>query len=92
MLVGDEIRHHAEPVALLAAPDRATLREAKERIHLRTEPLPAVFDPLESTQEFAHFALGNGDVEAGFARGGRSSSRASTASATRSSCTSRTRP
>ena len=27
-LAVDEIRHHAEPVALVAAPDRALLREA----------------------------------------------------------------
>ena len=45
--VGGEIRHHAEPLALLAAPDRATLRAARAAVHPRTEPLPAVFDPLE---------------------------------------------
>ncbi len=67
VLVEDEIRHHAEPVALIAAPDRETLREAKRRISLRTEPLPVVYDPLASTQEFAHFALAKGDIEAGFA-------------------------
>ncbi len=67
VLVVDEIRHHSEPVALLAAPDRETLRAAKGRIRLRTEPLPAVYDPLESEQEFAHFNLLNGDIEAGFA-------------------------
>ncbi|HEY7024310.1 MAG TPA: xanthine dehydrogenase family protein molybdopterin-binding subunit [Candidatus Limnocylindrales bacterium] len=66
VLVSDEIRHHAEPVALLAAPDRDTLRRARERIKLRTSPLPAVFDPLESTQEFSHFALDKGDVDVGF--------------------------
>jgi CO/xanthine dehydrogenase Mo-binding subunit len=66
VLVEDEIRHHAEPVALLAAPDRETLRVAKTRVRLRTEPLPPVFDPLESEQEFAHFALDKGDIEAGF--------------------------
>ena len=67
ILVADEIRHQAEPVALLAAPDRETLREARRRIKLRTADLPAVFDPLEATQEFAHFALSKGDVDAGFA-------------------------
>jgi CO/xanthine dehydrogenase Mo-binding subunit len=67
VLVSDEIRHYAEPVALLAAPDHETLRQAAKRISLRTEPLPAVFDPLISQQEFAHFALDKGDVEAGFA-------------------------
>jgi len=67
ILVTDEIRHHSEPVCLLAASDRQTLREAKHRIRLLTEPLPAVFDPLEATQEFAHFALAKGDIEAGLA-------------------------
>jgi len=67
ILVEDEIRHQAEPVALLAAPDRETLRHAKRHVRLRTEPLPAVFDPLLSAQEFAHFNLAKGDVEAGFA-------------------------
>src|SRR5262245_22771620 len=38
VLVEDEIRHQAEPVALLAAPDRETLRAAKGRVRLRTEP------------------------------------------------------
>src|SRR4051795_4547764 len=63
-LADDEIQHHAEPIALLAAPDRQTLREAKPRIHTRTEPLPPVFDPLESTHVFASYEIGNGDVEA----------------------------
>ncbi|HVM30369.1 MAG TPA: xanthine dehydrogenase family protein molybdopterin-binding subunit [Candidatus Limnocylindrales bacterium] len=67
ILAAEEIRHQAEPVALLAAPDRETLREAKSRIRLRTEPLPAVFDPLLATQEFAHFNLAKGDIDAGFA-------------------------
>ncbi|CAN5600222.1 xanthine dehydrogenase family protein molybdopterin-binding subunit [soil metagenome] len=67
VLVDDLIRHQAEAVALIAAPDRATLREARERIRLHTEPLPPVFDPLLSTQEFAHFRVEKGDVDAGFA-------------------------
>ncbi|MEO6349897.1 MAG: xanthine dehydrogenase family protein, partial [Candidatus Limnocylindrales bacterium] len=67
ILAFDEIRHHAEPVALLAAPDRDTLREAKRRVRLVTEPLPAVLDPLVATQEFAHFALSKGDVDRGLA-------------------------
>jgi CO/xanthine dehydrogenase Mo-binding subunit len=68
VLVADTIRHQAEPVALLAAADRQTLREAKRRVRLRTEPLPPVFDPLAATQEFAHFRLEKGDVAAGFAQ------------------------
>ncbi|HEX5397398.1 MAG TPA: xanthine dehydrogenase family protein molybdopterin-binding subunit [Candidatus Limnocylindria bacterium] len=65
--VGGEIRHQAEPLLLLAAADRATLREAKRHVRARTEPLPAVFDPLQSTQEFAHFTVGRGDVDAALA-------------------------
>ena len=45
--VGGEIQHQAEPVALLAAADRETLREARQRVTLRTEALPPVFDPLD---------------------------------------------
>ena len=65
--LGGEIRHQAEPVALLAAADRATLIAARHHVRLRTERLPAVFDPLEATQEFAHFAIGRDDVEAALA-------------------------
>ena len=65
--VGGEIRHHAEPVVLLAAPDRATLREARSRLHLRTEPLPANFDPLASDDVFALHQIGTDDVEAALA-------------------------
>ena len=63
--VGGEIRHQAEPIALIAAPDRETLRTAKARVRARTEPLPPVFDPLNSTTVFARFDLAKGDVEAG---------------------------
>jgi CO/xanthine dehydrogenase Mo-binding subunit len=64
---GGEIRHQAEPICLLAATDRGTLREAKRRVQIRTEPLPAVFDPLESSQEFAHYEVKRGDLALGFA-------------------------
>jgi len=65
--VGGEIRHHAEPVCLLAAADRETLRAARARVRLRTTPLPAVLDPLLSETTFAHYDVGRGDLEAGFA-------------------------
>ncbi len=65
--VGGEIRHHAEPVALVAAPDRATLREATSRLQLRTEPLPPVLDPLASTEILAEHDIVVGDVEVGMA-------------------------
>jgi CO/xanthine dehydrogenase Mo-binding subunit len=66
-LVADEIQHHAEPLALLAAPDRATLREAKKRVKPRIEPLPAVFDPLESTRVFTQYEVTRGDAAAAMA-------------------------
>jgi CO/xanthine dehydrogenase Mo-binding subunit len=65
--VGGEIRHHAEPVAMLSAPHRETLRAAKQHVELRTEPLPPVFDPLESDHVFAHFEIGTGDVDGAMA-------------------------
>jgi CO/xanthine dehydrogenase Mo-binding subunit len=62
--VGGEIRHQAEPCVLLAAADRATLREARRRVRLRTTRLPATFDPLESDREFAHYTVERGDAAA----------------------------
>jgi CO/xanthine dehydrogenase Mo-binding subunit len=65
--VGGEIRHVAEPVALLAAADRETLRHLKGRITLVTEPLEPVFDPEQSDHVFAQYEVTRGDLEAGFA-------------------------
>jgi CO/xanthine dehydrogenase Mo-binding subunit len=53
-------------VALVAAPDKATLREARRRIRPRTEPLPPVFDPLVSEQQFAAYEITRGDPGAAF--------------------------
>jgi len=66
-LADELIRHHAEPVALLAAPDRPTLREAYRCITVRTEALPGVFDPLLSKQQFAAYEVARGDVESALA-------------------------
>jgi CO/xanthine dehydrogenase Mo-binding subunit len=65
--VGGEIRHQAEPCALVAAPDRATLREAKRHVRLRTEALTPVFDPLASEHEFARYTVESGDAAAAMA-------------------------
>src|SRR5438093_686698 len=65
--VGGEIRHHAEPVALIAAPDKATLRRMKAGLKVVTEPLKPVFDPEASDHVFAHYDIGTGDLQAGFA-------------------------
>jgi CO/xanthine dehydrogenase Mo-binding subunit len=65
--VGGEIRHHAEPLALVAAPDRATLRAARRAIAPRTEKLEPVLDPEASAHVFAHYAIDVGDPDAAFA-------------------------
>ena len=65
--IGGEIQHHAEPLALLAAPDRAVLRAARHAVGVRSEPLPAVFDPLAADHVFAAYDLASGDPEAAFA-------------------------
>ncbi|MFL5777443.1 MAG: xanthine dehydrogenase family protein molybdopterin-binding subunit [Chloroflexota bacterium] len=65
--VGGVIQHHAEPLVLLAAADRATLREARRAVRIRVEPLTPVFDPLASDHVFAHYLIEEGDLDAGFA-------------------------
>ncbi|HEY4946095.1 MAG TPA: xanthine dehydrogenase family protein molybdopterin-binding subunit [Candidatus Limnocylindrales bacterium] len=66
-LASDEIRHHSEAVALVAAPDPATARAARAAISLRTEPLPAILDLLAAETAFARYEIAKGDLEAGFA-------------------------
>jgi CO/xanthine dehydrogenase Mo-binding subunit len=62
--VGGEILHQAEPVALVAAADRSTVREARRHISLRTERMPPVFDPLKSDRQFAEYVVERGDPSA----------------------------
>ena len=64
--IGGEIQHHAEPLALLAAPDKATLRAARRAVRVVTEPLPPVFDPEASDHVFAAYELLAGDPDAAF--------------------------
>jgi CO/xanthine dehydrogenase Mo-binding subunit len=66
--LGGEIQHHAEPLALIAAPDRALLHAAKRRVRVITEPLAPVFDPHASDHDFAHYEIERGDLAAGFAQ------------------------
>ncbi len=65
--VGGEIQHVAEPVALLAAVDRETLRRLKGHVKLLTDPLAPVFDAEASDHVFAHYEIATGDLQAGFA-------------------------
>ncbi len=65
--LGGEIQHHAEPLLLLAAADRETLRRARRGVTIRTTPLPPVFDPVQSDHVFAAYDIATGDLAAGFA-------------------------
>lgn len=65
--IGGEIRHQAEACALIAAPDRATLREARGHVRLVTTPLPPVFDPEASDREFARYTVEAGDPDSAMA-------------------------
>ena len=67
VLVADEIAHVAQPVALVAAPDRATAEAARDAITLRTEPLAPVLDPLASERAISAFEIVRGDVESALA-------------------------
>src|SRR3954447_16697937 len=65
--VGGEIQHHAEPVALLAAPDREQLRRLKGKVRVVTEALEPVFDPQASDHVFAEYEIASGGLQGGFA-------------------------
>src|SRR3712207_951268 len=45
------VNHTEEPVLLLAHPDKYLLEEARRRVHLDIEPLPAVFTLDESLEK-----------------------------------------
>lgn len=64
-LVEHEVRHHGEPLLLLAHADRVVLQAAAVRVEY--ELGTPEFDPTRSTQAFKSLCLGTGDLEAGFA-------------------------
>lgn len=66
-LAADEIRHVAEPVALVAAPTRNLAQRAAAAVRLRTEPLPAVLDPLASDNACRVIEIVAGDVDTAMA-------------------------
>lgn len=49
----DRVRYIGEPVVALAAETEASALEALEKIQIRYEELPAVFDPMEAVKEGA---------------------------------------
>ena len=90
--VGGEIQHQAEPVCLLAAPDRAILRSgtaSRQPAHRTAARRSSIRSSRTASSRISSWP------RATWRRGWpqrTSWSRASTGSATRSSCTSRTRP
>jgi CO/xanthine dehydrogenase Mo-binding subunit len=78
ILAQDRVKHHGEPIALIAADTLAAAERALELIEVDYEPLPGVYDPLEARQPGAPVVYGEdnlvarhkirkGDVEQGFA-------------------------
>jgi 2-furoyl-CoA dehydrogenase large subunit len=80
-LAADRVRYVGEPVAAVAAVDRATAEDALEAIIVEYDPLPAVVDPREALEPGAtllypelgtnvvwHDTLSYGDVEGAMAR------------------------
>src|SRR5437868_4814422 len=59
-----DIRHVAEPILLLAHPDRDVLLQARVEIDYR--PDTPQYDPARSTKCFKTIEIRKGDVEAGF--------------------------
>jgi CO/xanthine dehydrogenase Mo-binding subunit len=77
-LAGDRINHPEEPVVLLAHADRHLLEEARRRVRVIVDPLPAVLtiDDAIARREivwgsdnvFKSYVVARGDVEAAFDR------------------------
>jgi CO/xanthine dehydrogenase Mo-binding subunit len=74
IVAAEEIRFFGEPVALLAAPDRAILAAAMAAVHLDVEELPALLS-LDEAQErlalsrehvLASYAFSGGDTASAF--------------------------
>ena len=73
-LAGDRVNHAEEPVVLLAHPDRHLLAEARRRVSIVVEPLPAVSSIEESLtgseivwgddNVFKSYMVSRGDVDA----------------------------
>ncbi len=62
--LGGEIRHQAEPILLLAAPDKATLEEAARHVRVAYEPLEPVLDLARATETYSTIEIVKGDAVA----------------------------
>src|SRR6267378_979619 len=61
--LGGEIRHQAEPILLVAAPDKATLEEAARHIAIRYDAMTAVLAIEDATETYSTIEIVKGDVD-----------------------------
>ena len=64
-LATDRVNHVAEPILLIAHPDRAALWKAQ--VDVSCEPEDPLFDPRLSQRVFKHVRIAKGDLDGGFA-------------------------
>ena len=88
--IGGEIQHHAEPLALLAAPDRAVLRAARHAVDGPDRATPRGLRSARLRPRLRRLRARRRATRTPRSPPPTSSSRASTGSVTRSSSTSRT--
>lgn len=72
LLAAEEVCYCGEPIAVIAAEDVKTLRQARRLIRLEIEPLPAILSIAEARAQGSFIAvertIERGDLEAGFAQ------------------------
>src|SRR5262245_37261608 len=59
-LAEHEVRHIAEPIALIAHPDKHTVERALQSVIVDVEELPAVFEMEQAQEVFKSISLQNG--------------------------------
>jgi CO/xanthine dehydrogenase Mo-binding subunit len=69
-LAEDQVRHHDEPIVLVAHEDRYHAEEARRRVGIEYDPLPAEFDMTRASQVYKTFRIDKGEVEAAFQQPG----------------------
>ena len=67
VLADGVVRHQAEPILLVAHPDRARAYEAARAVTIEYEPLEPMLDYERSAKEFKTFLIERGDAEAALA-------------------------
>ena len=77
-LAADQVNHPEEPILLIAHPDPARADEARRRVQIDFEPLPAILTIADSLAQrhviwgtdniFKSYSVVKGDVDAAFAR------------------------